>query len=122
MPVPADQKVAEHGRILKQFDVLECAGDTELGDAEGGLFGNVLILEINLAGCRAVDPRDQVEDRAFAGTIGADDRENLALLHREADGVDRLQAAEMQRQILAAALTHRLRSAFTYIFCRLKVA
>jgi hypothetical protein len=37
MPVAADQKVAQHGGILEQFDVLEGAGDTELGDAEGGL-------------------------------------------------------------------------------------
>src|SRR5260370_19291558 len=113
MPVPADQKVAEHSRILEQFDVLECAGDTELGDAEGGLLGDVLILEINLARCRAVDPRDQVEDRTFAGSIGADDREYLALLYREADSVDRFQAAEMQRQILGAEITHRFRTDLT---------
>src|SRR5713226_5968609 len=113
MPMPADQEVTERGRILEQFDVLECAGDTEPGDAECGLLGDVLILEINLARGRAVDPRDQVEDRAFAGPIGADDREYLALLNREADRVDRLQAAEMQRQILGAEITHRFRSDFT---------
>ena len=37
MPVPADQQVAEHGGILEQLDVLEGAGDAELGDAEGRL-------------------------------------------------------------------------------------
>ena len=34
MPVPADQKVAQHGGVLEQFDVLEGAGDAELGDAD----------------------------------------------------------------------------------------
>ena len=113
MAVPADQQVGEHGRILEQFDVLEGAGDAELGDAEGRLLGDVLILEINPARGRAVDPRDQVEDRTLAGAVGADDREDLALLHREADGVDRLQAAEMQREIFGAEIAHRFRSDFT---------
>src|SRR6478735_1123711 len=97
MTVPTDQKVAEHGRILEQFDVLEGAGDAESCDAECGLVGDVLILEIDPPRGRAVDPRAQVEDRPFSGPIGADDGKYLALLHREADGVDRLEAAEMQR-------------------------
>jgi hypothetical protein len=113
MAVPADQQIAQHGRILEQFDVLEGAGDAEFGDAEGRLLGDVLILEIDLARGRAVDPRDQVEDRTLAGAVGADDREDLALLHREADGIDRLQAAEMQRQIFGAEIAHRFRSDFT---------
>src|ERR1700737_2331351 len=113
MTVPADQKVAEHGGILEQFDILEGAGDAEPGDAEGGRLGNVLILEINPARGRAVDPRDQVEDRAFAGPVGTDDREYLALLYREADGIDRLEAPEMQREIFGAEIAHRFRSDFT---------
>src|SRR5260370_41765892 len=113
MPVAADQKVREHGRILEQFDVLEGAGDTELGNAESGLLGDVLILEINPARGRGIDPRDQVEDRTFSRAIRADNRENLALLEREADGVDRFQAAEMQRRSLGAEMTHRFRSDFT---------
>ena len=49
MPMTADQQIAEHGGILEQFDVLEGAGNPELGDTEGGRLGDVLILEINLA-------------------------------------------------------------------------
>jgi hypothetical protein len=113
MPVPADQQVAQHGGILEQFDVLEGAGDAELGDAERGLLGDVLILEENPARGRLVDPRDQIEDRALAGPVGADDLENLALLHGEGDRVDRFQAAEMQRQVLGAEVAHRLRSDLT---------
>src|ERR1700687_4081200 len=113
MAVPADQQIAEHGRILEQFDILEGAGDPEFGDAERRLFGDVLVLEIDPARCRAVDPRDQVEDRAFAGPVGTDDRQYLALLYREADGVDRFQAAEMKREIFGAEIAHRFRSDFT---------
>jgi hypothetical protein len=113
MAVPADQQVAEHGRVLEQFYVLERAGDAELCDAECGLVRDVLILEINPARGRAVDPRDQVEDRTFSGSIGADDGKYFALLHGEADGVDRFQATEMQRQIFGAEIAHRFRSDFT---------
>src|SRR5437868_15316002 len=105
MPVAADQKVREHGRILEQFDVLDRAADTELGDAEGGLLGYVLILEINLAGRRAVDPRDHVEAGARDGPMGAAHRQYPSLLHRAADGVDPFPASAIQRQILGAAIT-----------------
>src|SRR5258705_4227478 len=113
MAVPADQKVAEHSRILEQFDVLERAGDAELRDAECGLVRDVLILEIDPARGRAVDPRDQVEDRTFSRSIGTDDGKYLALLDGEADGVDRLQASEMQGQIFGTEIAHRFRSDFT---------
>src|SRR5258708_22663569 len=113
MAVPADQKVAEHRRILEQFDVLERAGDAELRDAECGLVRDVLILEINPARGWAVDPRDQVEDRTFSRPIGADDGKYLALLAGEADAVNLLNATEMQGQIFGAEIAHRFRSDFT---------
>jgi len=47
MPVPADQQVGEHGRILEQFDVLERAGDAEFGDAECRLLRDVFIVMID---------------------------------------------------------------------------
>src|SRR3979409_1446917 len=113
MPVPPDQEGGGNPRILEQLDILEGAGDPELGDAEGGFLRDVLILEINPARGRAVDPRDQVEDRAFSRPVGADDRKYLARLHREADGIDRLEAPKMQREIFGAEIAHRLRSDFT---------
>ena len=113
MAVAADQEVREHGGIFEQLDILEGAGDAEPGNAVGRLLRDVLILKEDLSRGRAVNPRDQVEDRAFAGAIGPDDRQDLALLHREADGVDRLQAAKMQRQVFGAEIAHLFRSDFT---------
>ena len=111
--VATDQQIAQHGRILEQFDVLERAGDTELRDAECGLVRDVLILEIDPARGRAVDPRNQVEDRALAGPVGTDDRQYFALLDGEADGVDGFQPTEMQGQVFGAEIAHRFRSDFT---------
>ena len=111
--MPADQQIAQHGRVLEQFDVLERAGDAEAGDLVRRLLGDVLVIEEDLARRRRVDPRDQVEDRALAGAIGADDREDLALLHGEADRIDRLEAAEVQREIVCTEVAHRFRSDFT---------
>ena len=45
----ADQEIAQHGRILEQFDVLEGAGDAEAGNLVGRLLGDVLVLEKDLA-------------------------------------------------------------------------
>ena len=113
MAVPADQQICQHGRILEQFDVLEGAGDAEPGDVVSRLLGDVLVFEKDLAVRRRIDARDQVEDRALAGAVGADDREDLALLDREAHGIDRLQAAEMQRQVFGPEIAHRFRSDLT---------
>ena len=113
MAVTADQQVGEHGGVLEQLDVLEGAGDAEPCDVVGRLLGDVLVLEEDLARGRRIDPRDQVEDRALAGAVGPDDREDLAFLHRKTDGIDRFQAAEMQGQVLGAKIAHRFRSDFT---------
>ncbi len=113
MAVTADQQIAEHGRVLEQLDVLEGAGDAEPRDAVGRHFGDVLVLEEDLARGRRVDARDQVEDRAFAGAVRSDDGEDLALLHRKGHRIDRFQAAEMQRDVFGAEIAHRFRSDFT---------
>ena len=113
MAVPADQQVGQHGRILEQLDVLEGAGDAELGDLVRRHLGDVAALEEQLARGRVVEPRDQVEDRGLAGAVGADDGEDLALFDAEAHAVDRLEAAELQGDAVDREEAHRLRSDFT---------
>ena len=99
MAVPADQKVAQHGRVVEQLDVLEGARDPHLGDVMRRRRGELLAVEHQPARGRVIEPRDQVEDRGLAGAVRADDREDLPLLDGEVDLIDRLQAAELQREV-----------------------
>jgi len=49
---------------------------------------------------RVIDAVDDVQHRALAGAVGADDRADLVLAHVEADVGERLHAAEAQRDVL----------------------
>jgi hypothetical protein len=86
-PVPAvrvvaDQQVLQHRRVLEQLDVLEGPGDAHLGHAVGRHVRQVVALERDGPGGGHVDPADQVEHRGLAGTVGADQGEDLALSGR----------------------------------------
>src|SRR6516165_5901 len=51
-------------------------------------------IEPDVARTRRIDPGDQVDERRFARTIGADDAADFAGANPEIDAVDRDQAAE----------------------------
>src|SRR5262249_54444107 len=51
---------------------------------------------------RVVDAVDDVKHRAFAGAVGSDDGEDLALAHFEAHAGNGLHAAEGERDVLDA--------------------
>ena len=85
-----NQQVREHARIVEQLDVLKCARNAHAGNLVWRHFGDVLVLEKEMPRGRLVEPRDHVEDRGLAGTVGADDREDLALADLEAHGIDGL--------------------------------
>ena len=110
--VAADQQVVQHRGVLEQLDVLEGAGDAASRRWCGGDAGDVLALENEAAAGRLVDAADEVEDRGLAGAVGADDGEDLALLHVEGDPVDRADAAEVDREVLGLEERHRTRSVF----------
>ena len=71
--VEADDDVVEHGEILEEPDVLECAGDA------GGLIWAGRLPSIRrlpsrmLSGCGGVDAGDDVECGGFARAVGADE-------------------------------------------------
>ena len=113
VPMTSDQKIAENGGVLEQFDVLEGTRDAEFRDVVRRCSRDVLILEIEFSRGRLIKSRDQVEDRAFPCPVGADDGKDFALLHGKADGIDRFQTAEMQREIFGTETTHRFRSDLT---------
>src|SRR5579883_194981 len=86
--------VVEGGHAAEERDVLEGAGDA----AGGGLVWPHVAHRAALVsdGARAwlVEAVDDVEHRALAGAVGADDGADLALTDVEADARERLDAAE----------------------------
>src|SRR5690606_38306906 len=97
----------------------------ESGDSVRRRGGDVLAVEEEPARGRIVDAADQVEDGGLAGAVGADDGEDLAALHGEADVIDGADAAETDAQPLGhqhGLRGHCRRSVLRKTFCRLKVA
>ncbi len=110
--------------MLEQLDVLEGARDAQRRDRVRRLRDQVLAVEADAAGGRRVDAADQVEHRRLAGAVGADQREDLAALHVEADVVDRQHAAEAHASggwRGAMRRRHFSRSDFWNDFCRLNM-
>jgi hypothetical protein len=60
----------------------------------------VLAAEDDVAFLRPVDAVDDVEHRALAGAVGADDGANFMLAHIEGNVRQRLDPAETQRNVL----------------------
>ena len=117
--------VFKHRHGFPQADVLERAGNAELCDLVGRRVEN-FILEIHLgvhalifllhlprrmrgdhevilkkylAVCRLVYAGDAVEGRRFARAVGADERDDLALIDVEREIVHRHNAAELHGDI-----------------------
>jgi hypothetical protein len=78
------------------------------------VWGGTLVMSVPLeheaAAGRLVDAADEIEDGALAGAVGADDGENLALLHIEGHAIHRPDAAERDRDVLRLEQGARLRS------------
>ena len=93
--VAAEDQVVEDGHPAEQGDVLEGAGDAELGDRGSAPARSRPALEdVMRPRIGMVEAADHVEHRRLAGAVGPDDREDLALLGLERDTRDRLHAAE----------------------------
>src|SRR5690606_16039118 len=85
---------------LEQRDVLEGAGNA-LHRRHVRLHPAALLAaEDDAAFLRVVDTVDDVEHRALAGTVGADDGPDLVLAHVEGNVGQRLDAPETQRNVL----------------------
>jgi hypothetical protein len=102
---PPGHDVVEGAHALEQRDVLEGAGDALPRDLVGAHRFALLAAEPDLALLRVVEAVDDVEHRRLAGAVRADDGADLALMHVEGDVLQRLDAAEAQRD--AAHLQHR---------------
>ena len=93
----AGHDVVEHRHAAEQRDVLEGAGDAEMGGMRRRHVRQPLAAEGDAAFLRHVDAVDDVEHRALAGAVRADDGADLVLEHIEGDVGQRLHAAEAQR-------------------------
>src|SRR6267142_2845991 len=84
----------EQRHARAQLDVLEGAGDPGAGDVELLVAGDRSSRERDLAAVGAERAGEQVEHRGLAGAIRADQAEDLAGTHLEADIVDSDEAAK----------------------------
>src|SRR5262249_28508716 len=95
--VHADQHVLEHGHVIEQPLALEGPGDDEGGDPVTGQAGQLVwaAVEREVAGGGPVEAGDRVENGGLARAVGADEADDLALLHPEGEIVHGPQASEV---------------------------
>src|SRR5260370_3188153 len=86
--------IAEQAELAERSRDLKGAREAEMTDLVGAHAADLGTVEPDRAGGRAQRPGDQVEDRALARAIGADQAENLALAELERDPVHRPESVE----------------------------
>src|SRR3954468_8180890 len=92
--VAANHDVLQRRQVREQADVLEGSRDTRGGDAVGREAGDVACAEIEAAVVGGVHPGEDVEQRGLAGTVRANQAEDLRGLNVEGKLARRLDAAE----------------------------
>ena len=97
---PPGHDVVERAHALEQRDVLECPGDAGGGSLVCPHAAIGLALVDDGAFLRPVEAVDDVEHGTLAGTVRADDRQDLTLADFKTDAVERTNAAERQADVL----------------------
>ena len=110
MPVPPDQQVLQHCRLLKQLDILERARDPKAWHLIRSAFQQVIPIKANASLRRIVKPRDQIKDRRFTRTVWPDKGEHFTLVNLQGDVVDRHQPAKAQGDVFNFKQAHWTRS------------
>ncbi|MHC2783736.1 hypothetical protein ACVMBZ_002950 [Bradyrhizobium liaoningense] len=90
----ADADVVHHRQVREQRHVLEGSADADLGDPVRRPRQDADAVHQDVAGRRLIQPRKAIEERGLAGAVGADQAEDLALVHVEGHAVERDDAAE----------------------------
>ena len=91
--------------MVEQADVLERPRDADSEPVMGRHAGDVAAAEDDIPGADRKDPADQVDGRALARSVGADEAEDVAVRDLEVERIDGPDAAEILRQ--AAELEDR---------------
>src|SRR5215831_8143533 len=81
-PMGADEHVLEHRVLTEERRRLERPGDPAPANLRWRQPGNALALEEDLARAEPDHAGDQVEDRALAGSVGADETVDRSRRHR----------------------------------------
>src|SRR5207302_4260719 len=92
--VAAGHDVLQYGHAAEQLDVLERARDPEPRRLVRVEAPARAALEGDRPGLRPVDAVHDVQHRALAGAVRADDGADLALAHVEGHALERLHSAE----------------------------
>jgi len=111
--VGPDEQVFEHRHVLEEHDVLEGARDSQSHDPVRRRPNQVLAVEEDAAAVRAIQPRDQIEERRLSGTVRPDQPDDLSFLHRKRDVGQRDDAAEPPRDLLNRKKRHWRRDDMT---------
>jgi len=97
--VGADDDVLQRRHLPPQPNVLERPRNPQPGDLVAFQPAQWLTVEHNRAGAGSVHPGDRVEAGGLAGTVGADQAQDLAAVDREAHRVQRGQPAEADTEV-----------------------
>src|SRR5262249_52826000 len=87
-----------HGETVEEIRHLRLDADTAPRDGVRVIAGDVLAVKQDAPGCRLQLAREQLEQRALAGAVGADEAAQLPLGQAEVHTAHRLDAAELDRQ------------------------
>src|SRR5215510_6276904 len=100
MDVTTDFNIIQDGHALEEGDVLERAGDPQLGALVGFEGADVALIEEDTATCRGIDAADTVEEARLASTVGADDGEKVRGIDLEVYAGEGDHTAKVQVYIL----------------------
>jgi hypothetical protein len=92
--VRADADVVAHRLAREQRQVLEGAGDADLGDAVCRPIEQRAALEPDVAAVRRIEAGEAVEQRRLAGAVWANEAKDAAFFEVEGNPVERDDAAE----------------------------
>ena len=110
------EKVVEHGGMFEQLDILEGPGNATANDLVRLGRQKALAAQPDIALDRVIDPADQVEHRALACAIGADDGVDRVGFDRKRQVVHRLEAAKGQGEVFDFQPAHLRRSVLRKVF------
>ena len=95
----ADLDVVEHRHGGEQRRALEGAADALGGDVGRRAVAQRCSIQADVAALRPIEPAQAIEQRGLAGAVRPDQSDDPAIAYREADVVERDDAAEPHGQV-----------------------